>query len=447
MIERDVLVAALADHLPKQRWFAGDSLKAEDLVLRSVEVLRDEWPGLVQVLAQVPSHGAVSTYQVVIGLRPADSRDHFLEGKGDALLGELHCELGPAVAYDATIDPELSMCLLERTAPDEQAERARLLGADQSNTSIVFDERLILKLFRRIDEGPNPDVEVTRALASTGFEAVARPVGEWQGGGGHLAVVNEFLMGGVDGFHLALPSLRDLYDARVPPAQAGGDFGPDACRLGAITAEMHIKLAEAFGATPADTASWAADMRTQLGRTPEVELDIAAVAAVYDQLATVDAGPAIRVHGDFHLGQVMRTDAGWFVLDFEGEPARPLEERRRPSAALRDVAGMLRSFHYAAAVGLREHGEPADDEVLALAVEWEQHNRGQFLDGYLSVDGIDAVLPAAEADRQMVLAAFELDKAIYEVAYEASHRPEWVGIPLSAVQRILEETARDHRNP
>lgn len=445
MIERDVLAAALADHLPRQRWFAGDTLEPGDIELRSVEVLRHDWPVLVQVLAHVPSHGDVSTYQVVIGLRPGDTRDAFLEGRNDALLGELECELGPAIAYDATIDPELALCLLEHTAPGEPAERARLLGADQSNTSVVFDERLILKLFRRIDDGPNPDVEVTRALAAAGFEAVARPVGEWEGAGGHLAVVSEFLAGGVDGFHLALPSLRDLYDARVPPAEAGGDFGPDACRLGTITAEMHVKLAEAFGTSPADAASWAADMHTQLGRAPEVDLDSAAVGAVYDRLASVDAGPAIRVHGDFHLGQVMRTDAGWFVLDFEGEPSRPLEERRRPSAALRDVAGMLRSFHYAAAVGLREHGGDADDEVLELAVAWEEHNRAQFLAGYRSVDGVEEVLPA-ELDRDFVLSAFELDKAVYEVAYEASHRPEWVGIPLFAVQRILEETARDHRN-
>jgi maltokinase len=132
------------------------------------------------------------------------------------------------------------------------------------------------------------------------------------------------------------------------------------------------------------------------------------------------------------------------VLDFEGEPTRPLEERRRPSSALRDVAGMFRSFHYAAEVGLREYGEP-HPEIQALAAAWEEHNRDEFLEGYLAVDGVDALLPPTERDRALVLAAFELDKAVYEVAYEASHRPEWVGIPLTAVQRILEETARDQR--
>jgi maltokinase len=264
-------------------------------------------------------------------------------------------------------------------------------------------------------------------------------VGEWEGGGGHLAVVTEFLAGGTDGFQLALTSLRDLYDARCEPAEAGGDFGPDACRLGAITAQMHVALAAAFGTTPADTGAWADDMETQLARAPQGGIDTAAVHAVYEGLRAVDAGPAIRVHGDFHLGQVMRTDLGWHVLDFEGEPARPLAERRRPSCALRDVAGMLRSFHYAAEVGLRNYGDDADDAVRSLACDWEQHNRERFLEGYRGTEGVEAVLPASEAIRKLVLDAFELDKAVYEIAYEASHRPEWVGIPESAVQRILED--------
>jgi maltokinase len=437
MIAEDVLLGALEEHLPKQRWFGGGA----PVELAGVEVLRKEWPALVQALVRVPS----ATYQVLLGMRPVEARDNFLEGKGDAIVGELETDLGRAIVYDALMDSELALCVLERTAPGEEATRARMLGADQSNTSVVFDERLIMKLFRRIGEGPNPDVEVTRALAETGFSAVPRPVGEWEGGGGHLAVVTEFLAGGVDGFHLALTSLRDLYDARCEPVAAGGDFGPDACRLGTITAEMHLALAEAFGRTDADVSMWADDMAGQLARVSHPDLDTTAVAALEEGLRSADAGPAIRVHGDFHLGQSMRTDAGWYVLDFEGEPARPLAERQRPSSALRDVAGMLRSFHYAAEVGLREYGGDADEEVHGLAAAWEQHNRTRFLEGYLGVDGIDSVLPASEADRSLVLAAFELDKAVYEVGYEASHRPEWVGIPLSAIQRILEETARGRR--
>jgi maltokinase len=437
VIDADELTAALVHHLPKQRWFGGD--EAAGLSVRSSEVLRSAWPALVHVLADV--HG--STYQVVLGLRQAGVDDGFLAGRGTAVVGELETEAGRALAYDAAVDPELALCLLERVAPDERVERARLLGADQSNTSMVYDERLIMKLFRRVEAGPNPDVEVTTALASGGFGAVPKPVGQWEQGGGHLAVVTEFLAGGVDGFQLALTSLRDLYAEGGEPADAGGDFGPDACRLGTIVGEMHVAMASAFGVTTADVGSWADDMDAQLARTPSVPDGI---ARVYETLRAVDAGPAIRVHGDLHLGQVMRTDTGWYVLDFEGEPARPLVERQRPSSALRDVAGMLRSFSYAPAVALRDHGEPTP-ELEALGAAWEQHSRDSFLEGYLGVDGIDAVLPTGERARTLVLAAFELDKAVYEVAYEASHRPDWVGIPMSAVQRILEETARGERTP
>jgi maltokinase len=444
VIQPDTLFGALVDYLPKQRWFGGDEQAASGLEVIFTESLRTEWPAMLHVLVRVPDHGSSSTYQVVLGSRQSDDHEAFLEGKGDAVLGVLDTDLGPAIVYDAPIDPELALFLLAKAAPDEHAERPRLMGVDQSNTSVVYDERLILKLFRRVHEGPNPDVEVPQALAAAGFGAVPRPIGVWEGGDGHLAVVTEFLAGATDGFQLALTSLRDLYDARVEPSQAGGDFGPDAYRLGGITAQMHLSLAEAFGVTPADTKAWADDMLTQLARTPNVTTQ--AIAQVYDRLRTIDAGPAIRVHGDFHLGQVMRTDAGWYVLDFEGEPTKPLEERRRPSSALRDVAGMLRSFHYAAEVGLREYGD--DEPVLhALAAAWEEHNREEFLQGYLAVDRVDALLPASERDRVLVLAAFELDKAVYEVAYEASHRPDWVGIPLSAVQRILEETAREQRTP
>jgi maltokinase len=135
----------------------------------------------------------------------------------------------------------------------------------------------------------------------------------------------------------------------------------------------------------------------------------------------------------------MRTDTGWYVLDFEGEPDRPVEERRRPSSPLRDVAGMVRSFHYATEVVLRDRGdEPVDEELQALARAWEDRNGFAFREGYRAVKGIDALLPADEADGDLVLAAFELDKALYEVGYELGHRPDWVSIPRTAVDRLLE---------
>ena len=156
--------------------------------------------------------------------------------------------------------------------------------------------------------------------------------------------------------------------------------------------------------------------------------------AILDELRLADPGPAIRTHGDYHLGQVMRTDAGWYVLDFEGEPDRPLEERQRPTSPLRDVAGMLRSLHYASAVALTERD---GDEFAEAAAAWEARNRQAFLDGYLPVGGQGrASCPPTEASVDAVLAAFELEKAVYELSYERAHRPDWEHIPLTALRRL-----------
>ncbi|MGH9182491.1 MAG: maltokinase N-terminal cap-like domain-containing protein [Acidimicrobiales bacterium] len=440
MIDAAAITSLLAEHLPHQRWYGGGDGGRADVELVSVEVLREGWPALCQVLVRAAVAGGRATYQVVVGLRPGpDTREAFLEGRPEAILGEVGTSFGPALAYDAALDPELALYLLAHIAPQEQVERVRPLGADQSNTSLVYDERLVLKLYRRLVEGPNPDVEVTRALAEAGFTNVAELVAEWRGPDSDYAVVNQFLVGASDGFSLAVTSLRDLYDRRCPPEEAGGDFGPEAGRLGAITAGMHLALAGAFGAVPGEPGAWADDMDAHLARVSLGPLDPAAVQAVYGRLrSTADAGTAIRVHGDFHLGQVVRTDAGWYILDFEGEPDRPIHERRSPSSPMRDVAGMARSFHYAAQVGLREQGGGVDDEIAELAVAWERHNTTAFVEGYLAKEGIDAVLPVAEADRELVRTAFELDKAVYELGYESAHRPDWATIPLAAVERLLE---------
>jgi maltokinase len=265
-------------------------------------------------------------------------------------------------------------------------------------------------------------------------------------------------VGGTEGWQLALTSLRDLFgmtdtqqipviDPDLPPpdlgpADAGGDFAAEAERLGSVTAQLHTALAEAFGRHPADLADWVRSMESQLERTAHPELDRDAVRDRLRAAATVaEPGPAIRIHGDFHLGQVMRTDAGWFVLDFEGEPARPRAERTALASPLKDVAGMLRSLNYAAAVSRRErHGDDdtGDGETASLAEAWEVRNRQAFLEGYLPAAAAAGIIPDDPVGVLRLLTAFELDKAVYEVAYEMGHRPEWVGIPLSAVRRILE---------
>jgi maltokinase len=201
---------------------------------------------------------------------------------------------------------------------------------------------------------------------------------------------------------------------------------------------MHVALASALGSGAADTAEWAGLMERQLERVAAEEPWNASARATFERLRSMAApGPAIRVHGDYHLGQVLRTDTGWFVLDFEGEPARPLDERRERSSPLKDVAGMLRSFHYATAVVLREREEFEHDALAPKASAWELRNRAAFLDGYFGAEGIGALLPPAREDAATALAAWELDKAVYEVAYERDHRPDWVDIPESAIARLV----------
>jgi maltokinase len=417
----------LPDFLPRQRWFAGDD--ASDPKVVDVEVLKADVPALVWMLVDV---GGV-TYQLFVGLRPLVQTERFLEGKGLWLLGDVDTDDGPLLAYDALVDPELARAVLTMVAPSEEAEHVRPISAEQSNTSVVFDERLILKLFRKVEPGPNPDVEVVGALTAAGFPHTAPTLGEWHRDGRDLAVVRDFLDGGGDGWGLALTSLRDIYMSRVAPDEAGGDIAPEAERLGRVTAEMHLALAKAFGTSPALAGEWADELSAAAGDDPA----LAPALDVYAALRSVtDAGPAMRVHGDLHLGQVLRTDVGWYVLDFEGEPTIPLAERRRMSSPLRDVAGMLRSFHYAAEVARREHGENDDDELRLLAVQWEARAGAAFLEGYAAVEGIDQLLPATDADRQRVLDAFVAAKAVYEVVYERAHRPDWVEIPLAALERL-----------
>ena len=323
-------------------------------------------------------------------------------------------------ANDGEIDdnPNSAHALLQLIAPQESASSVRHLAAEQSNTSFVFDERLLLKLFRKVADGPNPDVDVPQALRRVGFEHVPDVLARWQRDGRDLAVLQPFLAGATDGWTLALTSLRQLFSEGTDPEHAGGDFAFEASRLGAVTAEMHVALAAAFGVDRAD---------------PHLLAKSVAEGEMADKLAQLeDGGALLRVHGDYHLGQVMRTDESWFVCDFEGEPARSELERLAPNSPLKDVAGMLRSFDYAAAVAGREQ----DADVDALARAWERHNRVEFLESYWeNIHGHDLV-PRNHADAVALMEAYELEKALYEVNYERAHRPGWVEIPEAAVARL-----------
>jgi maltokinase len=313
-----------------------------------------------------------------------------------------------------------------------------VLTAEQSNTSLLFGEDAILKVFRRPHPGPNPDLEIPRALHRAGSPHVAPPLG-WvettQGGSPTiLAILSAYLRSATDGWLLAATSVRDFYASdAASAAEAGGDFAAEAHRLGEATAEVHRALADTFGTQELPAAAnleLAARMQGRLASAvaavPGLVPHAHKVSAAFTELATLDEPLMVqRIHGDYHLGQAMRTQAGWVLLDFEGEPTVPLAERRARAPALRDVAGMLRSLDYAARNQLPGLADP--DRARAAARDWVYRNQGAFCAGYAQAGGTD---PGKHA---VLLRALTLDKAVYEVMYEASHRPSWLSIPLDSI--------------
>jgi len=297
-------------------------------------------------------------------------------------------------------------------------------------------------VFRRVSPGPNPDLEVASALARLGSSHIAQPLG-WvettmDGTPTVLAILSRYLRAASDGWSLAATSVRDLYatEEGTRAAEAGGDFEGEAERLGAASAQVHRDLADAFGRSELEREAireLAEQMYQRLdlavAAVPELAPYADKVGDAYSDLAKlIEPVPAQRVHGDYHLGQVMRTQTGWVVLDFEGEPASPLAQRRARSSPLRDVAGMLRSFDYAARHQLVTHPEAAS--LAPRAADWVRRNGDAFCAGYAAAGGLDP------AENSVLLRAMLLDKAVYEVVYEARNRPTWVPIPLESIAEL-----------
>ena len=443
---------ALTGWLPGQRWFAGKGAPIDRLAIDADTVLVDGDPALRHLIVAVSQTGGTDRYQLLAGLRTAipDRLEHAVIGPaGDA------GELGPGwTVYDALHDPQLTRRLLQAMAggetigqlsfaaePDAVIDTgldSLVLTGEQSNTSMIFGEEAILKVFRRPHPGPNPDLEIPRALHRAGSPHVAPPLGWMQtildGTPTVLAILSAYLRAATDGWLLAATSVRDLYasdDTRA--AEAGGDFAAEAHRLGEATAEVHRALAEAFGTAelpPSAYGDLAAQMQDRLSAAvaavPELARYAALLADAFTELAGIDEPlPVQRIHGDYHLGQVIRTQAGWVLLDFEGEPVVPLAQRSARAPALRDVAGMLRSLDYAARHQLPGHAD--QERAHAAARDWVSRNQAAFCTGYAQAGGTD---PGKHA---VLLRALTLDKAVYEVMYEASHRPSWLSIPLGSI--------------
>ena len=447
----------VAQWLPTQRWFAGKGRSSSTVSLRILETLAEGPPQLSVWLAAITyDDGVTETYQLPLVVRPemVPNLEHVLLGSV-AIDGEPHWiydalhdkdvtqEWLLAIRDEATLGP-IRFASYSEPADLPVGQPSLVLTGEQSNTSLVFGDQAILKVFRRIEAGINPDIEVHRALTELGARHVARLLGsvtaDIDGEPTSLAMLQEYMSTATDGWELAKTSVRDLMaEADLHADEAGGDFAGEAERLGIATAEVHADLAEAFGTSEIAGADLAARAQAMHSRLDVALTVVPALAQVEDGLrAAFDAFGAAgshgttlstqRIHGDYHLGQILRTVHRFVVLDFEGEPVSALSARKAFDSPLRDVASMLRSFDYAARHQIVDSAGTAQLEYRAD--EWAERNRHAFRAGYSEASGHDLDADAA------VIRGFEADKAVYEAVYEARNRPSWLPIPLGSLAKL-----------
>ncbi|MBF5094860.1 maltose alpha-D-glucosyltransferase [Azospirillum sp. INR13] len=523
---RDVLQA----FLPKQRWFSAKDRRITRSHVTMAAQLPGPGDGFMLVRTQVGLSGvgvdgdaADQSYFLPMAM----SWENGAGGTGWPLLPYTLAKVrrGPRTGaiYDAVQADSFALALIEAlrrgetlqamsapgmagsgsirfTATDALAAielseetEVRRLGVEQSNTSVLVDSQIVLKVLRRLVEGEHPEVEMGRFLTEVGFANTPALLGTVEqvaadGTPTALAVAQAFVRNQGDGWASTVEELeRQLEDIRLgvagtteDAAEAGEPFGMHLVMmttLGQRTAELHRALAQATGRpafdpepiTPDDLARWADAARAQAeaafaalpGTLDRLPADVRAdaeqlLARRAEAIARLDAlagmridGVKTRIHGDYHLGQVVRAQNDWYILDFEGEPAKTLEERRAKSSALRDVAGMLRSFNYAAWAALfrldsaGEGANSGDSPALAAALDWERRSIDSFLDGYrTAIEGCPvwpAETGAGDEAARGLLTLFLLEKAFYEIGYEAANRPNWIGIPVKGVLGLLDD--------
>lgn len=519
-LEREVL----PDFLRRQRWFAGKARALDGVSLADVAPAERIDPRLAFALVEARfGDGGSDLYFLPLAVSTGGAAAR-IAGEPRWLVAELDGPEGRAVLHDATADPGLCSALLDAIGrpaevrsgrgaikalktdaygsargPEGALAPVRVGGAEQSNTTVLFGDRLILKLFRRLEPGINPDFEIGRFLTERArFDRVPQTAGalEYHRPGvppATLAILQRLVPNQGSGWEHALAGLArfyaelddradappspgsasplDLADLEPPPALAtrAADALADAEILGRRTAEMHRALAcdaddpdfAPRPMTPDDLHALASDIRGQ------VEATRAALGRAVDRLPPATADEArlvlggspgllrrlerledrgldstvIRVHGDYHLGQVLRADGDYYLLDFEGEPAKPLARRREKQSPIKDVVGMLRSFDYAAHAGMFEAaGDRPDrvDRLAAWARAWQTWASARFLRAYLRTAGGASFLPRDRAALAGLLDAYTLDKAMYELLYELNNRPDWVRIPLRGVVALIE---------
>jgi trehalose synthase-fused probable maltokinase len=514
--------------LRTRRWFGGKARRIKEAeVVEAIPVPVGRATEFI-LLARVDyTDGDPETYVVTLGFATGDAAAQLLENERHRALAQARVKGVEGVLYESFGDRPFANALLDaigkrRVLKGLAGELVALpgrgyrkmrgkeplepvpLGAEQSNSSLLFGNRLILKIFRRVDTGVNPDIEIGRFLTEeAGFPNVAAVAGtiEYRPGKGaemSLAILQDCVENEGDAWRFTLGAVDRYFEEvvtrpeteRRPPAlhdgslvslarsdtpsevqQTMGTYLSAAWLLGKRTAEMHLALAssvddpafapEAF--TPFYQRSLYQSMRNltersvgllkrRLDALPEdVRGEARALASRQAEILRRFRGILdhpitalrTRVHGDYHLGQVLRSGADFVIIDFEGEPAVPLGTRRLKRCPLRDAAGMVRSFHYAAHHGLhslKERGTIRKEEQPTFQ-PWVQHwylwAAASFLRGYLETADGAAFLPEAEDELEGLLTVYLLEKAVYELGYELNNRPDWVHLPLAGIRQLL----------
>ena len=517
LIEREAIVPFLL----RQRWFGGKARQLRAVRFVDWGVLRKaQDPGFAAIVDAEYADGGRERYFLPLALLSGAAAETVLNNTPHLVLARIS-GARKGLLVDASASDTYAESLLELldSQPSFRTRRgvvrvkrtplysdirgtgtlaAKRLGSDQSNTSIAFGGQMMLKLFRRIENGPNPDVEIPEQLTThTTFRRVPSVAAslEYDHTGeafSHLAIAQERIPSQADGWSHALAELGRFYDDAAPRADAAatllaerhvldlatveaphavhelaGSYIETAMTLGRRTAELHLALASdastpAFAPEPftrddsarvtATSIAQARRARALLeSRLETLPPDMAAGAVmVVDRaervLQSLKDGPSldltaarIRIHGDFHLGQVLWSEGDFYIIDFEGEPMRPLEERRRKESPLKDVAGMLRSFSYAAYAALfsKAPAQTADfDRLEPWARVWQLWIGASFLRGYLEVAQDAPWLPAVDDQRKALLDLFVYEKAFYELEYELNNRPDWTRIPLRGLRAL-----------
>lgn len=463
----------LAQMLLGKRWFAGGDRTIERVEVVDHTVVEDGPPALVAVLGEVHfEDGSAALYHLPL-LVDEDGTTHDAAAEPDRLR-----VLGDLMAHGNSLKGERGTFHyggpgLDPLAPPG-SRSARIVGAEQSNTSLVLDESVIVKLFRRVEPGPNPDLEINRMLTTEGFPHVPAQVGEISYESEvetsdtiDLGIAQRFVHDAEEGWTHMLEHVRALYDEvheHDVSEDVEGLTEERAARslqlvaeLGSMTAAMHVSLSREetepeFMPEPitgSDLAEWtnrvSVALRDAVRATDygigRVEDAIVEIIEGLEGLIPDLLGTKIRIHGDYHLGQVLRAPREWLVIDFEGEPLRPLEQRRAKESPLRDVAGMLRSLSYVATSVLFERAQADDPEWARLSPwtdAWERLARDRFLHAYLATSHEGRFLPTDRDVLATLLDVFEIDKALYELRYERTHRPEWTRIPLRGIEKVVE---------